>query len=194
MRRSTSACIRSHSAVAVRPDDHRAPHRTVVGQLGLGHHVLVPAGEVVGLRGERRAAWPWRRSDGYRPRRAVHGARRRRPASNGAQRAVHSSASSQPARLRMSSTFCSLALASSPCSSSSAARSFSASAGRAVVGVGRARPRRRRSAMQLGPLDERVDHLVLGHDLDHLALDEQVARACGRRRCRGRPPGPRPGR
>ena len=38
--------------VAVGPDDHRAPHRTVLGQLGLGDDVLVPAREVVGLRGE----------------------------------------------------------------------------------------------------------------------------------------------
>ena len=52
MRASISACIRSHSAVAVRPDDHGAAHRAVVGQLGLGDHVLVPAGEVVRLRGE----------------------------------------------------------------------------------------------------------------------------------------------
>ena len=39
-------------AVAVRADDHRAPHRAVLGQLGLGQHVLVPAREVVGLGGE----------------------------------------------------------------------------------------------------------------------------------------------
>ena len=38
--------------VAVRPDDHRAAHRAVVGQLRLGDDVLVPAGEVVGLGGE----------------------------------------------------------------------------------------------------------------------------------------------
>ena len=29
--------------VAVGPDHHRAPHRAVLGQLGLGDHVLVPA-------------------------------------------------------------------------------------------------------------------------------------------------------
>ena len=38
--------------VPVRPDDHGAAHRAVVGQLGLGDHVLVPAGEVLRLRGE----------------------------------------------------------------------------------------------------------------------------------------------
>ena len=38
--------------VAPRADDHGPPHRAVVGQLGLGHHVLIPAGEVGGLRRE----------------------------------------------------------------------------------------------------------------------------------------------
>ncbi len=38
--------------VAVRADDHGAPHRAVVGQLGLGLDVLVPAGEVLRLGGE----------------------------------------------------------------------------------------------------------------------------------------------
>ena len=38
--------------VAVRPDDHRPADRAVVGQLGFRQHVLVPAGEVVGLRRE----------------------------------------------------------------------------------------------------------------------------------------------
>ena len=52
MRASTSACIRSQMRVAVGADDHRAAHRPVVGQLGLGDDVLVPAGEVVGLGGE----------------------------------------------------------------------------------------------------------------------------------------------
>src|SRR3546814_2593078 len=41
--------------VAVRPDDHRAPGRTVLGHLSLGHDVLVPTREVVGLRGEDRS-------------------------------------------------------------------------------------------------------------------------------------------
>ena len=45
--------------VAVGPDDHRAPHRAVVGQLGLGDDVLVPAGEVLGLGGEDGLPWPW---------------------------------------------------------------------------------------------------------------------------------------
>src|SRR5204863_4120079 len=36
----------------VRPDHHRAAHRTVVGQLGLGDDVLVPAREVLALWGE----------------------------------------------------------------------------------------------------------------------------------------------
>ena len=40
--------------VAVGPDDHRAPDGAVVGQLGLGHHVLVPLGEVLGLRRQYR--------------------------------------------------------------------------------------------------------------------------------------------
>lgn len=39
-------------AVAVRSDDHRAAHRTVVGQLGLVDDVLVPAREVLCLRRE----------------------------------------------------------------------------------------------------------------------------------------------
>ena len=38
--------------VAVGADDHGPPDRPVVGQFGLGHDVLVPAGEVVCLRGE----------------------------------------------------------------------------------------------------------------------------------------------
>ena len=52
MRSSTSRLHPLPDGVAVRADDHRAPHRAVVGQLGLGDDVLVPAGEVLGLRGE----------------------------------------------------------------------------------------------------------------------------------------------
>ena len=38
--------------VAVGPDHHRAAHRAVLGHLGLGHDVLVPAREVLRLRSE----------------------------------------------------------------------------------------------------------------------------------------------
>ena len=37
---------------AVRSDDHRSPGRAVLGQLGLGDHVLVPPGKVLALRRE----------------------------------------------------------------------------------------------------------------------------------------------
>ena len=48
--------------------------------------------------------------------------------------------------------------------------------GRASVSArGAGRPRRPSLGDELGPLDEGVDHLVLGHDRDDLALDEQVA-------------------
>jgi hypothetical protein len=43
-------------AVPVRPDDHRSAHGTVLGQLGLAQHVLVPTREVVALRGQHRHA------------------------------------------------------------------------------------------------------------------------------------------
>ena len=44
--------------VAVGADDHGAAHRAVVGHLGLGDDVLVPAGEVLGLGGENALALP----------------------------------------------------------------------------------------------------------------------------------------
>ena len=96
-------------------------------------------------------------------------------------------------RLRMSSMRSAAWLASAPLSSSRAWRSCSASRRGVRVGA-RPGPPPRRRAPALGQLDQLVDHVVLGHDLHHLAVDEQVARACGRRRCRGRPSGPRPAR
>src|SRR5207302_9082378 len=59
--------------VAVGADDHRAPHGPVVGQLGPGHHVLVPAGEVLALGGEHG------RLLGLRHRRSMVGAGASRP-------------------------------------------------------------------------------------------------------------------
>ena len=59
--------------VAVGPDDHRAPHRPVVGQLRLVDDVLVPPGEVVRLGGEHgclghdRRLGPGARPDPKRP-------------------------------------------------------------------------------------------------------------------------------
>ena len=41
--------------IAVGTDDHRAAHRTVIGQFRLGNDVLVPAREIFGLRGENRS-------------------------------------------------------------------------------------------------------------------------------------------
>ena len=38
--------------IPVGPDDDRAPHRSSLGQLGLGQDVLVPLGEIGRLRGE----------------------------------------------------------------------------------------------------------------------------------------------
>ena len=77
--------------------------------------------------------------------------------------------------MRISTIFSAAWLASSPWSSSSAERSVAASRS-ALRGVGPGD--RRLDAVlvdELGPLDERVDHLVLGHDGDVAALDEQVA-------------------
>ena len=76
---------------------------------------------------------------------------------------------------RISTIFSSAWLASSPLSSISASRSRRASRRRLRdVGAGD----RRVGAVlvdELGPLDERLDHLALGHDGDVGALDEQVA-------------------
>ena len=52
IRASISASIRSQMRVPGRADHHGAADRAVVGQLGLGDHILVPAGEVLRLRGE----------------------------------------------------------------------------------------------------------------------------------------------
>ncbi len=38
--------------VGPRANDHRSAHGPVVGQLGLGNEILIPAGEVLGLRGQ----------------------------------------------------------------------------------------------------------------------------------------------
>src|SRR5439155_20620784 len=107
--------------VPVGPDDHRSPHRPVVGQLGLGHHVLVPAREVLRLR---------REDGGLRDRRARLAPTSPRSGSISAR--DHRRISTQNAqRVRsflMSSTRCSTALGSSPFCSSRAARSASASA------------------------------------------------------------------
>ena len=77
--------------------------------------------------------------------------------------------------LRISTIFSAAWLASAPLSSSSSARSLAASRS-ASVGVD---PGDRRLGAvlvdELGPLDERLDHLGLGHDGDVATLDEQVA-------------------
>ena len=77
--------------------------------------------------------------------------------------------------MRISTIFSAAWLASSPFSSSSGARSLRGlplgerGVGPGDGGLGAV------LVDELGPLDERVDHLVLGHDGDVATLDEQVA-------------------